>query len=832
MTAAAEALPDPAALEAAAAAGNEEECQRLMLAVLDHGTGSIGDGDGESDKDSSLSLSKRIEQSVKWFENGLGQVVANSSSESSSEWIEDTLVDCLWLSGSTLTSLPWSIPSNSPDGSKASPKNTTGVAESSQTFHPSVRALIVVVRALLSASFWNQESSVRFARKLQENWFPNLLERVDIIKVTVTASDKAKSNTGTPGNADDLMKRLRQYNTATNYKLQKYNLLQEESEGYSKVLQYLCSGYVSENNNDRSFLWQLVGTFELDPNRVLDLSLDVLEAKLKAANSKLGNTNDSCPPVLTNNIRWLLDVIRDCSTDKLPALLRFKLKRTNAPVQDSSFLLETIAVLVCDEDPIMNLKTFVEDYFEPTLGPNIETAYGIFRKKERDRVLALSRVSLSGNTNNKENPKQIELANKLRLAIGKLKLRNISDGTSSIDTEEMGDKNDESNGKILSLLLILIRWGEWERVKPLLSSSTSSSYSLSAPPLSLWSKLCCLMPDTFGSALLDVAEACLEKASSSSRVPKLNNKNSTLFSHSENPNAEEGDCELTTISTTSDLRNFVRSISDPLFCLIPSGCIKSRPVLYCNLCRLLRLTLTKLVTESKSSSYVSVPQDIFSFFNEFLVPSLSLFPSNPAISTELWSVLKLLPYDIRYRLYEGWKGSGLEKGGLIGGGSKPLPNVESEMVAGKAARYSLKRLSKDNIRDMSRQLAKVTHSNPLVVFATILSQIESYDNMVEVMVEAQRFVNALGLDVLGHCVLGRLSGTSGGVNRSRLKGRKHCRTNCNEIVNHGTTYLLEQSQNLLRELFWCPTTLIEAICSQTITRNKCYFGSLTFSLHL
>jgi hypothetical protein len=44
---------------------------------------------------------------------------------------------------------------------------------------------------------------------------------------------------------------------------------------------------------------------------------------------------------------------------------------------------------------------------------------------------------------------------------------------------------------------------------------------------------------------------------------------------------------------------------------------------------------------------------------------------------------------------------------------------------------------------------------------------------VEVMVEAQRFVNPLGLDVLGYCILGRLSGSTGGVNRSRLKGMKN-----------------------------------------------------------
>ena len=776
MTEVAASLPDPAALEAALAARNEEECQRLMLAVLDHGTGSFEEGCGESAEDNPLSLSKRIEQSVKWFESSFGQIVANSSSESSSlDMIEDALVDCLWLLGSTLTSLPWSADSNLPAISPTSPKNATGGAESSQSFHPSVRALIVVVRALLSASFWKNSSSTRFARKLQENWFPNLLERMDIIKVTATASatDKTKSSAGTPGNADDLMKRLRQYNTATNYKLQKYNLLQEESEGYSKVLQYLCSGQISKNNNsNRSFLWQLVGTFELDPNRVLDLSLDVLEAKLQTANAKQENNHDNCSPTITSDVRWLLDVIQDCSTDKLPALLRFKLKQANVAVQDSSFLLETIAVLVREE--ALNLKVFVEDYFEPTLTPNIETAYGIFRKKDRDRVLALSRVSLSGNTN-KENPKQMELANKLRLAMEKIKLYD-----NNKDANETGNESDGSNGQILSLLLILIQWGEWERVKPLLSSSASSSYSLSAPPMSLWSKLCCLMPRNFGSALLDITEARIQKASIGTRsiAPKLNHKNpSPSFLG-----------ESTTITTMTDLVHFLRSISDPLSCLIPSGCIKSKPVLYCNLCRLLQSILTNIVTESKASVITSVSQEIFSFLETFLVPSLSLFPSNPAISTELWSVLVLLPYDIRYRLYEGWKGSGLEKAGLVGGGTKPLPNVESEMVAGKASRYSLKRLSKDNIRDMSRQLAKVTHSNPLVVFATILNQIESYDNMVEVMVEAQRFVNPLGLDVLGHCVLGRLSGTSGGINRSRLKGRKCNHTNYNKLVNHRSNH--------------------------------------------
>jgi THO complex subunit 2 len=203
---------------------------------------------------------------------------------------------------------------------------------------------------------------------------------------------------------------------------------------------------------------------------------------------------------------------------------------------------------------------------------------------------------------------------------------------------------------------------------------------------------------------------------------------------------------------------------------VQSGCVSSRPVLFCEICRLLRDILQETGDDEKAE-LSALPSETYEFFKMFLVPSLSLFPSNPAVSTELWSVLKFLPYPTRYKLYEGWRGIGLERSGLSSSsGGKPLANVLSEMEAGKAARYVLKRLSKDNIRDMSRQLAKVTHANPLVVYATILSQIESYDNMVEVMVEAQRFVNPLGLDVLGYCILGRLSGRTGGVNRSRLKG--------------------------------------------------------------
>mmetsp|Transcript_20178 Transcript_20178/g.28383 ORF Transcript_20178/g.28383 Transcript_20178/m.28383 type:complete len:266 (+) Transcript_20178:97-894(+) len=104
--------------------------------------------------------------------------------------------------------------------------------------------------------------------------------------------------------------------------------------------------------------------------------------------------------------------------------------------------------------------------------------------------------------------------------------------------------------------------------------------------------------------------------------------------------------------------------------------------------------------------------------------------------------------------------------------SKPLSHIESEAKIGVKTRYHLKRLSRDNIRDMGRQISKVSHNNPLVVFSAIPNQIESYDNLILMMVDSFKFVTVLGLDVLGYCLVISLGGGSKSFQdegRSKLK---------------------------------------------------------------
>jgi THO complex subunit 2 len=629
-----------------------DKCNQLILQALRYGT--------EAPADDDSSLKERT--------NLVCKLLTDAWEECPN--LEDTLVDGLWFCCST------------------------GMAFDDRELF--VAALAEIVRSLVQvpgrSSFWI---------KLQSNLIPILLDKSGL------ASEQ------------ELSKKLIMHNTQTYYKQQKYNLLQEESEGYAKVLSFLTLDHDTSPEQRRRKLSQLIGIFELDPNRVLDLVIDILEAKLYPSSASADSSTDSLPlpsekPQPNAHITWLLGLLTEFSHEKLPPLIGFKLAGGNYENKEvSPSLLRTIAFLASRD--LLDLQTVVQKYLPP-IEDIVEAAHKIAWTKEKRRIQALAKISLSGAST--EDPKQAEYAERLK---------------QSLDPVE--------KSHVVQLLLILLEWREWKLVKPLLSPE-------------MWSHLCTLLPTKVGFALCDLAqERLLPLYQSHVSTPKLSSK--------ENQNVEISD----SASSNLTFDQVVQAVSDPLLCTVKSSCIAFRPVLYCQLCRLFRALLNDGTTE------LDLSDDTYNFFKTFLVPSLSLFSSNPAISTELWSVLSCLPYATRYRMYGEWRGAGLATAGLgSSGAGKPLANVESEMEAGKATRYSLKRLSKDNIRDMSRQLAKVTHSNPMVVFTTILNQIESYDNMVEVMVEATRFVNPLGLDVLGYCILSRLSGMAGGVNRSRLKG--------------------------------------------------------------
>ena len=68
------------------------------------------------------------------------------------------------------------------------------------------------------------------------------------------------------------------------------------------------------------------------------------------------------------------------------------------------------------------------------------------------------------------------------------------------------------------------------------------------------------------------------------------------------------------------------------------------------------MQLIRLCTNLIKKSVINEEQqeDILLLIDEVLLPSLSLLNVNSCLAIELWSLIKLFPYDIRYGLYGQW----------------------------------------------------------------------------------------------------------------------------------------------------------------------------------
>ncbi|GFY90923.1 similar to THO2 [Actinidia rufa] len=130
-------------------------------------------------------------------------------------------------------------------------------------------------------------------------------------------------------------------------------------------------------------------------------------------------------------------------------------------------------------------------------------------------------------------------------------------------------------------------------------------------------------------------------------------------------------------------------------------------------------------------------------------------------------VMSLLPYEGRYRLYGEWETD-----------DERIPMVLSARQTAKLdTRRILKRLAKENLKQLGRMVAKLAHANPMTVLRTIVHQIEAYRDMITPVVDAfkqgfRRRVLDLGLQGSRWRRLGivEMVGIGGGREVTRLVG--------------------------------------------------------------
>lgn len=173
------------------------------------------------------------------------------------------------------------------------------------------------------------------------------------------------------------------------------------------------------------------------------------------------------------------------------------------------------------------------------------------------------------------------------------------------------------------------------------------------------------------------------------------------------------------------------------------------PLLMSKIARIARNSLENDDSESNKDRW----RDLF---KRLVLPALSLSKKNPGVANEVFAVIRHFPRAVRYNMYAEWH---------FGQTSRHSEIKSAFELATAQTRDTLKRLSKTNIKAMARALAEIAYANPGIVINVEITQIESYDNLIDVVVECARYFTDLGYDILAWALINSL----GQKGRSRVQ---------------------------------------------------------------
>lgn len=138
-----------------------------------------------------------------------------------------------------------------------------------------------------------------------------------------------------------------------------------------------------------------------------------------------------------------------------------------------------------------------------------------------------------------------------------------------------------------------------------------------------------------------------------------------------------------------------------------------------------------------------------------LVPALSHTHANVSVVNAIWDLLKRYPLVTRYIIYAEW----------FEGQISRLPSMRSAFAkATSETRGTMKRVSKENVAEMAKRMAKTSYSSPGIVFKVAFEQLESYPNLIDAFVGCAEFFTEMSYDVLVWSLMNSL-----GKSRSRTQ---------------------------------------------------------------
>ncbi|CAL8281423.1 unnamed protein product [Arctogadus glacialis] len=480
-----------------------------------------------------------------------------------------------------------------------------------------------------------------------------------------------------------LIKQAHQFNqkivkikTKLFYKQQKFNLLREENEGYAKLISELgqdLSGNITSHVVLES-IKSLIGCFNLDPNRVLDIILEVYEGR-------------------SDQDHFFLSLIKSymCEPLTLCHMLGFKFKFYQEPNEETPRSLYHIAAALLHHNLVE-----LEDLYVHLLPQDVSIV----------------------EEHKKEIQEAKQIARKLVMVVVP------SEKSEDKDKEKEEEKNDKPpDNQKLGLLEALLRIGDWHHAQSIMDQMPSF-YATSHKAIAL--ALCQLVHLTVDPLY---RRAAVPKGAKGRVLRPLRSRRT--------PRPAE---------SFEDLRQDTFS----MLCYLGPH-LSHDPILFAKVVRLGKAFMKEYLAENRAElkdKMETLLSCFLSIADQVLLPSLSLLECNACLSEEVWGLFKLFPYQHRYRLYGQWKNETYSSHPL-------LVKVKAQTI--DRAKYIMKRLTKENVKPSGRQIGKLSHSNPTILFDYILSQIQWYDNLIGPVVDSLKYLTSLNYDLLAYCIIEALA---------------------------------------------------------------------------
>ncbi|KAF9123599.1 THO complex subunit 2 [Mortierella sp. 14UC] len=614
---------------------------------------------------------------------------------------------------------------------------------------------------------------------MKERWEIAFLEQVGLIP-----------------NSKWFTKRVVRVNTAQLYKQQKYNLLREESEGYSKLITELASGTADEDDDTITMdkaktvlthVQSLIGCFDLDPNRVLDIALDVFAANVvthyrffihflrmsqwnpKAKEHGTASRVKTCAQILgfkfqILQVRTEIQILDQVFHISVIASCKKQEHRHKNPVE-----LYMVAALLIKHSLVM-----LEDLYAHLSLPDdaMEAEYKAFVADMKDKAMSFKGNALANAG---------ALVDDAPIANTAAAAKDIPKAETSAESrvEDLPLPNQKVGitnallaiGDVENALLILVNFPRLTASYPemadlicrLIHVMIQGVYDPSSPSRRHPE----LIQDNGAASRYPVVPKGREITTVRILSPRLPLSTSTQrFEFFYTKWADD----LVRCETVEDIIEFV----SPLLAVIGVR-IHRDTVLVTKLCRIGAGTLDQLrdaikrtelkqtlleqkdgeaSTDGSALKALIARKDLIEavwvdMARALFLPTISLIYSNPGMVNEVWQVLKNLRYETRFGLYGEWKSES--------------PKMYPELLVAtaeteKESKNVMRRINKEDVKQYGRKFAKLAHSNPLIVFAAAMKQLEGgYDNMVQPLVDACKYLTDFGYDVLGYALLESIS---------------------------------------------------------------------------